>query len=181
MSIQCHFISWPQIHVDIILSSFNNTVFETYLIFGTLLILLVLVLPTSVGLVKSWNAVGKLVSRLRFHRINEKKCKLNSYTSSGIKICMSYDTRNLLNKFLNLKRLNSSIDNMPSIVDPFDLYPPSPYRNNRNKLTSGSMINKISDLPNTSDMATELLDDLRIRQEELFKRIRRHPSKLDDA
>jgi len=70
---------------------------------------------------------------------------------------------------------------MPSIVDPFDLYRPSPYRKNRNKLTSGSMINKISDLPNTSDMATELLDDLRIRQEELFKRIRRHPSKLDDA
>ena len=93
---------------------------------------------------------------------------------------MSYDTRNLLNRFLNLKRLNSSIDYMPSIVDPFDLFPPNPYRKNRNKLTSGYMINKISDLPNTSDMATELMDDLRMRQEELFKRIRRHPSKLDD-
>jgi len=62
MSIQCHFISWPQIHVDIILSSFNNIVLETYVIFGTMLILLVLELSSSVGFVKSWNVVGELIS-----------------------------------------------------------------------------------------------------------------------
>ncbi len=59
-------------HVDIILSSFNNIVLETYVIFGTLLILLVLELSSSVGFARSWNIVGELVSHLRFHRINQK-------------------------------------------------------------------------------------------------------------
>jgi hypothetical protein len=41
-------------------------------------------------------------------------------------------------------------------------------------LASGGIANKIPDLPSTS-MGTELLDDLRIRQEEFLKRIRKHP------
>ena len=93
---------------------------------------------------------------------------------------MSYDPRNLLSRFLHLNRLNSSINYVPSIIDPFEIYPPSLYRRNRNRLTSGGMINKIPDGPNTSSMGTELLDDLRIRQEEFLKRIRKHPSKPDD-
>jgi hypothetical protein len=47
-------------------------------------------------------------------------------------------------------------------------------------LATGSMINKIPDVPKTSAMGTELLEDLRIRQEEFLKRIRNHPSKTDD-
>jgi hypothetical protein len=42
------------------------------------------------------------------------------------------------------------------------------------------MINKIPDVPKTSAMGTELLEDLRIRQEEFLKRIRKHPSENDD-
>jgi hypothetical protein len=94
---------------------------------------------------------------------------------------MSYDPRNLLTRFLHLNRLDSSMNYVPSILDPFDIYPPSLYRRNRNRLISGDMINKIPDDPNTSSMGTELLDDLRIRQEEFLKRIRKHPSKPDDA
>jgi hypothetical protein len=41
-------------------------------------------------------------------------------------------------------------------------------------LAPGGILNKIPDLPITS-MGTELLDDLRIRQEEFLKRIRKHP------
>ena len=93
---------------------------------------------------------------------------------------MSYDPRNVLSRFLHLNRLNSSINYVPSIIDPFEIYPPSLYRRNRNRLTSGGMINKIPDGPNTSSMGTALLDDLRIRQEEFLKRIRKHPSKPDD-
>ncbi len=83
---------------------------------------------------------------------------------------------------MNLKRLNSSINYFPSIIDPVDnLYPPNLHGKNRNRLASGTMVKKISDLPHTTDMATELMNDLRIRQEELFKRIRKYPSKPDDA
>jgi hypothetical protein len=94
---------------------------------------------------------------------------------------MSYDPKNLLNRFLHLNRLSSSINYLPSIIDPLDIYHPSLYRKNRIGLTSGSMINKIPDVPNTSAMGTELLEDLRIRQEEFLKRIRKHTSKPDDA
>lgn len=58
------------------------------------------------------------------------------------------------------------------------MYPPSLMQKNRNRLASGGIINKIPDLPGTSSMGTELLDDLRIRQEEFLKRIRKHPQNL---
>ena len=93
---------------------------------------------------------------------------------------MSYDPKILLNRYLNLNRLNSSINFLPSIVDPFDIHSSSIYQKNRNRLTSGSMINKIQDVPKTSTMGTELLEDLRICQEEFLKRIRKYPSKTDD-
>jgi hypothetical protein len=90
---------------------------------------------------------------------------------------MSYDSRNIITRFLQLNRLNSSIDHLPTIIDPFQMYPPSLIQKNRNRLASGDIINKIPDLPSTS-MGTELLDDLRIRQEEFLKRIRKHPQNL---
>jgi hypothetical protein len=55
------------------------------------------------------------------------------------------------------------------------MYPPSLIQKNRNTLASRGIVNKIPDLPGTSSMGTELLDDLRIRQEEFLKRIRKHP------
>jgi len=97
-----------------------------------------------------------------------------------IKTHMSYDPKILLNRYLHLKRLNSSINYVPSIADPFDIHPPSLYQKNKNRFASGSMVNKIPDVPKTSVMGTELLEDLRIRQEEFLKRIRKHPSKTDD-
>jgi hypothetical protein len=97
-----------------------------------------------------------------------------------IKTNMSYDPKILLNRYLNLNRLNSSINFLPSIVDPFDIHPHGLFQKNRNRFTQGSMINKIQDVPKTSAMGTELLEDLRIRQEEFLKRIRKHPSKTDD-
>jgi hypothetical protein len=95
---------------------------------------------------------------------------------------MSYDPRNLMDRFLNIKRLNSSINYMPSLIDPFDkFYPLNSFGKDRNRLTSDSKINKIPDFPYTSDMATELMNDLRMRQEELLKRVRKYPSKLDNT
>ena len=94
-----------------------------------------------------------------------------------IKRHMSYDPKILLNRYLHLDRLNSSINYVPSIVD---IHPPSLYQKNRNRLATGSMINKILDVPKTSAMGTELLEDLRISQEEFLKRIRNHPSKTDE-
>ena len=101
--------------------------------------------------------------------------KLNSYTSIELRVSMSYDSRNIVNRFLQLNRLNTSINHLPTIIDPYQIYPPSLMQKNRNRLTSGGIINKIPDLPNTSSMGTELLDDLRIRQEEFLKRVRKHP------
>ncbi len=103
--------------------------------------------------------------------------KLNSYTSIELRLNMSYDSRNIINRFLQLNRLNSSINHLPTIIDPFQMYPPSLNQKNRNRLASREIINKIPDLPNTS-MGTELLDDLQIRQEEFLKRIRNHPEDL---
>ena len=97
-----------------------------------------------------------------------------------IKTHMSYDPKILLNRYLHLNRLNSSINYLPSIVDPFNIHPPTLYQKNRNRLASESMINKIPAVPKTSAMGTELLEDLRTRQEEFLKRIRNHPSKTDD-
>jgi hypothetical protein len=42
-------------------------------------------------------------------------------------------------------------------------------------LTSGDIINKIPDLPNPTNIGTELLNDLITRQEEFLKRIREPP------
>jgi hypothetical protein len=91
---------------------------------------------------------------------------------------MSYDSRNLINRFLRLNRLNSSTNYLPLIVDPYQILPPSIIQMNRNRLTSGDIINKIQDLPNSSDMGTELLNDLIARQAEFLKRIRKHPQDL---
>jgi len=38
----------------------------------------------------------------------------------------------------------------------------------------------LQDLPNNSHMGTELLDDLRARQEAFLKKIRKHPDKLNN-
>ena len=91
---------------------------------------------------------------------------------------MSFDSRNLINRFLRLNRLDSSSNYLPPIVDPFQLLPLSIIQRNRNRLTSGDVINKIPDLPNASTMGTELLNDLISRQEEFLKRIRKHPQDL---
>ena len=101
--------------------------------------------------------------------------KLNSYTSIELRVSMSYDSRNIINRFLQLNRLNSSINHLPTVIDPFQMYPSGIIQNNRNRLASGAVVNKIRDLPSNSSMGTELLYDLRIRQEEFLKRIRKHP------
>lgn len=88
---------------------------------------------------------------------------------------MSYDSRNLVNRFLRLNRLNSSTNYLPPIVDPYQILPPSMIQRNRDRFTSGDFINKIPDLPSTSAMGTELINDLITRQEEFLKRIRKHP------
>ena len=93
---------------------------------------------------------------------------------------MSYDPKNLLNRFLRLNRLNSSINYSPAVIHPFDIYPPRLYRSDRNRLPLENMIDKIQDVPNTSAMGTELLKDLLVRQEEFLKRIRNRPSNPDD-
>ena len=93
---------------------------------------------------------------------------------------MSYDPKNLLSRFLRLNRLNSSINYGPAVNRPFDIYPPSLSRSNRNRFPLENMINKIQDVPDTSAMGTELLKDLVIHQEEFLKRIRKHPSNPDN-
>ena len=82
---------------------------------------------------------------------------------------------------MHLNRLNSSINYGPAVIRPFDIYPPSLSRNNRNRFPLENTINRIQDSPDTSAMGTELLKDLVIRQEEFLKRIRKHPSNPDDA
>jgi hypothetical protein len=91
---------------------------------------------------------------------------------------MSYDSRNIVNRFLRLNRLNSSTNYLPPIVGPYQILPPSIIQRNRDRLTSGDIINRIPDHPNTSDMGTELLNDLITRQAEFLKRIRNHPQDL---
>jgi hypothetical protein len=91
---------------------------------------------------------------------------------------MSYDSRNLVNRFLRLNRLNSSMNYLPPIIAPYQILPPSLIQKNRNELAPSDIINKIQDLPGTSAMGTELLNDLITRQEEFLKRIRKHPQNL---
>lgn len=104
--------------------------------------------------------------------------KLNSYTSIELSVSMSYDSRNLVNRFLRLNRLNSSMNYLPPIIAPYQILPPSLIQKNRNELAPRDIINKIQDLPGTSAMGTELLTDLITRQEEFLKRIRKHPQNL---
>src|SRR5688500_1271298 len=105
--------------------------------------------------------------------------KLNSYTSIEISVNMSYDSRNLVSRFLRLNMLNSSMNYLPPTVAPYQILPPSPIQKNRNGLAPRDIINKIQDLPGTSAMGTELLNDLITRQEEFLKRIRKHPQNLN--
>lgn len=105
--------------------------------------------------------------------------KLNSYTSIEISVSMSYDSRNLVNRFLRLNRLNSSMNYLPPIIAPYQILPPSLIQKNRNGLAPRETISKIQDLPGTSAMGTELLTDLITRQEEFLKRIRKHPQNLE--
>lgn len=93
---------------------------------------------------------------------------------------MSYDPQNMVSRFLRLGRLNSPVNNTPSMIDPFGVYPPGFAPKNMGRLTPNK-INKIQDLPINSSMGTELLDDLGSRQEEFLKRIRKHPAKPDDG
>lgn len=104
--------------------------------------------------------------------------KLNSYTSIEISVSMSYDSRDLVNRFLHLNRLNSSMNYLPPIIAPYQILPPSIFQRNRNGLAPREIISKIQDLPGTSAMGTELLTDLITRQEEFLKRIRKHPQNL---
>jgi hypothetical protein len=92
---------------------------------------------------------------------------------------MSYDPRNLIDRFLRLNKLNMPVNYLPSVTYPFGINPPTLFRKDKSKLTSGSVTDNLQDLPNTSQMGTELLDDLRARQEAFLKRIRKHPDKLN--
>jgi hypothetical protein len=58
--------------------------------------------------------------------------------------------------------------------------PPTLLPKDKSKLTLGSVTDNLQDLPNTSHMGTELLDDLRARQEAFLKRIRKLPGKFDN-
>jgi hypothetical protein len=91
---------------------------------------------------------------------------------------MSYDSRNLVNRFLRLNRLSSSMNYLPPIIAPYQILPPSLIQKNRDRLASGDIINKIPDLPSTSAMGTELLNDMISRQEEFLQRIRKHPQDM---
>lgn len=95
-----------------------------------------------------------------------------------ISVSMSYDSRNIVNRFLRLNRLNSSMNYLPPIIAPYQILPPSLIQKNRDGLAPRDIINKIPDLPNTSAMGTELLNDLVTRQEQFLKRIRKHPQDL---
>ena len=66
-------------------------------------------------------------------------------------------------------------------MHPFDIYPFGIHPKNRNRMPSGVMNNKIEDVPRTSPMATELLDDLLFRQQQFLKRIRKWPSTTDES
>ena len=90
---------------------------------------------------------------------------------------MSYDPRNLIDRFLRLNKLNISVDYLPSVTYPSGINPPTLFRKDKSKETSGSVTDNLQDIPNTSHMGTELLDDLLAREEAFLKRIRKHPDK----
>ena len=93
---------------------------------------------------------------------------------------MSYDPRNLIDRFLRLNKLNMPVNNLPSVPYPFGINPPTLFRKDKSNLTSGSVTDDLQDLPNNSHMGTDLLDDLRARQEAFLKKIRKHPDKLNN-
>jgi hypothetical protein len=120
--------------------------------------------------------------KLEGHNIPARKQEVNGQVKllyiNRISESMSYDSRNLVNRFLRLNRLNSSMNYLPPIIAPYQILPPNLIQKNRNELAPRDIINKIQDLPGTSAMGTELLNDLITRQEEFLKRIRRHPQNL---
>ncbi len=67
---------------------------------------------------------------------------------------------------------------LPPIIAPYQILPPNLIQKNRNELAPRDIINKIQDLPGTSAMGTELLNDLITRQEEFLNRISKHPQNL---
>jgi hypothetical protein len=93
---------------------------------------------------------------------------------------MSYDPRNLIDRFLRLNKLNMPVNYLPSVTYHFGINPPTLYRKDKSEVTSGGVTDNLQDLPNTSHMGTELLDDLLARQEAFLKRIRKHPDKLNN-
>ena len=93
---------------------------------------------------------------------------------------MSYDPRNLIDRFLRLNKLNMPVNYLPSVTYPFGINPPTLFRKDKSKLTSGSVTDDLQELPNNSHMGTDLLDDLRARQEAFLKKIRKHPDKLNN-
>jgi hypothetical protein len=69
---------------------------------------------------------------------------------------------------------------LPSVTYPFGINPPTLFRKDKSKVASGSVTDNLQDIPKTSHMGTELLDDLLARQEAFLKRIRKHPDKLNN-
>jgi hypothetical protein len=60
---------------------------------------------------------------------------------------MSYDPRNLIDRFLRLNKLNMPVNNLPSVAYPFGINPPTLFRKDKSKLTSGSVTDDLQDSP----------------------------------
>jgi hypothetical protein len=71
-------------------------------------------------------------------------------------------------------------NSLPSPIYPLGINPPALLPKDKSKLTLRNATDKLQDLPNSSHMGTELLDDLRARQEAFLKKIRKLPGKLDN-
>ena len=106
--------------------------------------------------------------------------KLNYYSQWDTALTMSYDPRSLIDRFLRLNKLNMPCNYLPSPIYPFGINPPTLLPKDKSKLTLGNVTDNLQDLPNTSHMGTELLDDLRARQEAFLKKIRKLPGKFDN-
>ncbi len=93
---------------------------------------------------------------------------------------MSYDPRSLIDRFLRLNKLNMRVNYLPSPIYPLGINPPALLPKDKSKITLGNATDKLQDLPDSSHMGTELLDDLRARQEAFLKKIRKLPGKLNN-
>ena len=113
--------------------------------------------------------------------IIKNNCKLNYYSQLDTVLIMSYDPRSLIDRFLRLNKLNMPGNYLPSPMYPLGINPPTLLPKDKSKLTIGSVTDNLQDLPNTSHMGTELLDDLRARQEAFLKRIRKKGRKHETA